>query len=395
MRVRRITTPRLVASGGSRRHRLQWQSLLVLLLLVFVLGGCAGGGLRHESWPGMISVDGTLYVANLGHIEALNAETGKVYWSFPAVDEKKQQPFYATPVLVPEVGDYGLLVVACFTDRTVYGLSLGASPAERPDEVWRFDAAGGQYVGTGVVANGLFLIGNGDGKVYALNVSDGTLVWEFATRDRVWATPVVVDGTVYVASLDHHLYAVDLQSGVEQWSLEAEGAIAATPVVAGGHLWVGDFASKLYQVDLDARAVSWTFTASNWLWATPVPSGGTLYVVDMGGTVYALDTETLTMVWDAPALVGDVVRGRPALSSDGSLLYVAGYEKGQVVAIDTASGLVQQSWGMALVDPGRLPGDLVLDDERLYTMPVLVTERVQAFDPASGELLWSSPEALE
>ncbi len=40
---------------------------------------------------------------------------------------------------------------------------------------------------------------------------------------------------------------------------------------------------------------------------------------------------------------------------------------------------------MTLPNPGRLPGDLVLDAERLYTMPVLVAECVQAFDPASGE----------
>ena len=38
---------------------------------------------------------------------------------------------------------------------------------------------------------------------------------------------------------------------------------------------------------------------------------------------------------------------------------------------------------------------IVLDEERLYTMPVLVAERVQAFDPTSGELLWSSPEVSE
>jgi outer membrane protein assembly factor BamB len=343
----------------------------------------------------MISADGTLYAANLAHVEAINAETGKVYWSFPATEEGKPQPFYATPVLVPEVGEHGLLVVAGFTDRTVYGLSLGASPAERPDEVWRFQGAGGQYVGSGIVADELFLIGNGDGSVYALNVSDGTEVWEFATRDRVWATPVVVDGVVYIASLDHRLYAVDLRSGAELWHIEVAGAIAATPVYAAGHLWVGDFASKFYQIDMDARAVSWTFTAENWLWATPVLSGSILYVADIGGNVYALNTETLTMAWDAPAVVGDVVRGRPALSADGAQLFVAGYEKGNVVAIDTVTGRVQQSWGMTLANPGRLPGDLVLDDAHLYTMPVLVAERVQAFDPATGELVWSSPEAAE
>ncbi len=395
MSVRRITINRPLASQAPSGRAWVRRVWLVAIVATVLLAGCAGGGLRHESWPGMISVEGTLYAACLGHIEAINAETGKVYWSFPDAEGEKQQPFYAAPVLAPEVGDHGMLIVAGFTDRTVYGLALGASPAERPDEVWRFEDAGGQYVGSGVVAEDMFLIGNGDGRVYALNIADGSQVWEFATRDRVWATPVVVDDTVYIASLDHHLYAVDLKTGAEQWQLEVEGAIAGTPVYAQGDLWVGDFASKLYQVDLDTQSVSWTFEADNWLWATPLVSGRVLYVADMGGNVYAFDTETRALVWDAPASVGDVVRGRPALAEDGSLLYVPGYEKGQITAIDTATGTVQQSWGMTLPNPGRLPGDLVLDAERLYTMPVLVAECVQAFDPASGELLWSSPEVSE
>ncbi len=395
MSVWRITINRPLAQRPPAERAWVRRVWLVVAVATLLLAGCAGGGLRHESWPGMISVGGTLYAANLGHIEAINAETGKVYWSFPDTEGGKQQPFYATPVLVPEVGDHGLLVVAGFTDRTVYGLALGASPAERPDEVWRFEGAGGQYVGSGVVAGDVFLIGNGDGNVYALDVTDGGQVWEFSTRDRVWATPVVVDDTVYIASLDHHLYAVDLKTGVEQWRIEAEGAIAGTPVHVQGSLWMGDFASKLYQVDLDAHTVSWTFEAGDWLWATPLVSGSVLYFADVGGNVYALDAETRSMIWDAPASVGDVVRGRSALSMDGSLLYVPGHEKGQITAIDTTTGTVQQSWGMTLPNPGRLPGDLVIDAERLYTMPVLVTERVQAFDPASGELLWSSPEVSE
>ncbi len=54
----------------------------------------------------------------------------------------------------------------------------------------------------------------------------------------------------------------------------------------------------------------------------------TLYFADVGGHVYALDTETHEMLWREPALIEDVLRSRPALNADGSLLYVAGYEKG-------------------------------------------------------------------
>jgi len=395
MIVRRSQMDRLLVSRGSRRNLRVWQPLLALLLLAVLLTGCAGGGLRHESWPGLASVDGTLYVANLAHVEALNADTGKIYWSFPATDEKNQKPFYSTPVLAPQIGEHGLLLVAGFSDQTVYALALGTSPTERPDELWRFTGAGGQYVGTGTATDDLFIVGNGDGKVYALNLEDGTEAWQFGTGDRVWATPVVVEDTVYVASLDHNLYALDLETGAEQWRLETEGSISATPVYVDGYLWIGDFASTLYQVNLESHDVVWTFTANDWLWATPIAYGTTLYFADVGGDVYALDTATRSLVWDAPISVGDVVHGRPALNEDASLLFVAGYEKGLVSAIDTTSGSLRQSWGTVLANPGRLPGDLVVDGQHLYTMPIQVAERVQAFSLAAGELLWSSPEVTE
>lgn len=361
--------------------------VLGMLIVALLLAGC-GGGLRHESWPGMILADGTIYAANLETIQALNADTGKVYWSYPAEEGRNAGVFYSTPVLAADQGPNGLLLVAGFRDRSVHALALGETPAERPDLFWSFNGAGGQYVGSGTVANGLFLIGNGDGKVYALRLSDGSLAWSFATRDRVWATPVVVGDVVYVASLDHTLYVVDWQSGDEVSRIPLGGAIASTPVLVGDSLWVGDFSGRLSQIDLATRTVVWSFKVDDWIWTTPLVDGTILYFADVGGQVYALDTVSRELLWD-PARIDDVLRARPALSPDRGLLYVAGYEKGRVHAIDTATGRVRQAWGAELPNPGRLPGDLVSDARRVYTMPILVDERIQAFDVLTGELLWS------
>ena len=91
--------------------------------------------------------------------------------------------------------------------------------------------------------------------------------------------------------------------------------------------------------------------------------------------------------------VGDVVHGRPVLSPDGVLLYVAGFERGGVHAIDTATGNLRTSWGEVQENPGRLAGDLVTDGERLYSMPTMVSARVQSFDLVTGDLLWTVPQA--
>ena len=368
---------------------------LAMFLLATVLTGCAGGA-RHESWPGLLVAGDIIYAANLEHVQAFNTETGKLLWSYPEETQKQQQLFYSTPVLAEGYGDYGLLLVAGYKDQTVYALPLGESPAERPDDpLWTFTQATGQYVGSGVVADGKFIIGNGDGSVYALNLEDGALAWQFSTKDRVWATPVVIEetlyeGTIYIASLDHNLYAVDVATGAERWHVQTDGAVSATPVYIDGALWVGDFSSTLYQIDLATEQIAWTTTANDWLWASPIADGTKLYFADVGGYVYALDTETREMLWSTPTEIGDIIHGRPALNADGSLLYVAGYKTGTIHALDTDTG-AEMNWGSVARNPGRLPGDLAADEVNLYTMPILVDERIQAFELATGKITWNYP----
>lgn len=389
MSVWRTLTDRLYKRGRTSRRL---YSVGIIVLLLAVLAGCAGGAARHESWPGLMVDGDTIYAANLERVQAFNAETGKLLWSYPEETPKNQGPFYTTPVLAADYGAHGLLLTAGYKDKTVRALSLGESRAERPDLLWTFIQAGGQYVGSGAVADGKFIIGNGDGNVYALNLDDGALVWTFRTKDRVWATPVVIEDTVYIASLDHHLYAVDSATGTERWQIQTSGAIAATPVFINGALWVGDFTGNLYEVDLDTQQIAWTYTANDWLWATPVADGALLYFTDVGGYVYALDTTTRALRWSAPAKIDDVIHSRPALNADGSLLLVAGYKKGVIHALDTETGS-EMNWGTIVRTPGRLPGDLVADNMYLYAMPILVTERINALELNTGKVVWSYPAA--
>ena len=373
------------------RTRAVGRLVLGLALALMILVGCGRGG-RHESWPGMTVVEGVIYAANLENVQALDAETGAHYWDFPGDNEEDLGPFYTPPAYVEDYGAHGLLIAAGFKDQTVYALSLGESAETTPNELWRFSGAGGQYVGGGVVADGTYIIGNGDGNVYALSLETGNELWTFPTGDRVWATPVVSGDSVYVASLDHHLYAIDIETGGELWSIEFEGALSATPVLAGERLWIGDFTSTLHEVDLSKGEIVWEYEALDWLWATPQLSGSTLYFSDVSGHVYALDIETREMIWNEPALIDDIVHGRPALNAEETMLFVPGFEKGQIHALDVSTGS-EVSWGTALETPGRLPGNLVADDARLYAMPILIDARVRAFDLDNGGLVWQYPVA--
>ncbi|MEA3308404.1 MAG: PQQ-binding-like beta-propeller repeat protein [Chloroflexota bacterium] len=372
----------------STSFRSQWALVGLLALLLLAFTGCSGAA-RAESWPGLLVHEDILYAANGAQVQAFESQTGKSLWAFPAEADAKNK-FYSAPVIDTE---RNLLLVAGFKDKTVYALRLGDSSDQTPGLAWAFSDAGGQYVGSGTIAGDLFLIGNGDGQLYAINLADGSLEWSFATRDRIWTTPLVVDETVYVASSDHHLYALKVSDGVEQWQLETKGALASSPVWAADHIWLGDFGDQLYQIDPQAGEVVWTFEdGENWFWATPLVLESTIYFADVGGAVFAFDINSHELLWRTD--IKAVFRGQGIVDTAGGRLLLPAYERGLIYALDAKTG-DKLPWGEVMENPGRLPGSLVTDGERVYAAPIMITTRAQVFEISDGKELWHYPVAEE
>ena len=63
-------------------------------------------------------------------------------------------------------------------------------------------------VSSPAVAGGIVFAGSYDGNLYAVNASDGKLVWSYLTGDIVVSSPAVADGVVYFGSYDRLIYAV-------------------------------------------------------------------------------------------------------------------------------------------------------------------------------------------
>mgnify|MGYP006288780185 FL=1 len=376
-----------------RTHILKraWPLVVLGLVAVMALTGCRGG-VRAAAWTDLTIVEDVVYVADLEQVRALDAESGVVLWSFP--DEPNAGsygPFY-TLALAPEEALFvtseeklrgGFLAQP---EGVLRALSLVPEEPEGRRELWRFAEAAGDYVGGGAVGDGVVVFGNGDGSVYALDVDNGALVWEFATEGRVWATPLIVDGTVYIASLDHTLYALDLQTSEQQWAFTARGALAERPLMLDGRFFVGSFDHTLYAIE-DGESV-WELEGQNWFWGTPATDGTTVYAVDVDGNVYAADAETGEIEWESQ--VNDLVHLGPVVSENGRMLLV-GSNNGAIYGIDTADGVVL--W----TKPGE--GELAsmtVDGEYVYVTRINAEERIQAYYTENGRDLWTfSPSESE
>ncbi len=373
----------------------RWPIVLAMLAaLLLATSGCAGG-VRASSWTGLRVVGDRLYAADLQQARVMDRTTGDTLWAFPRNPEENNQGlFYATPA----VSDAGRVFFASqlstggfFSQRQSI---VWALDRETGEELWRFEGASGDYVEGGALGNGLFVIGNGDGNIYALDAESGSLRWTFETGHRVWATPLIVSDTVYVGAMDRHLYALHLETGESKWQFEREGAFASTPVLRDGTIYVGAFDDSLYAIDAETGSEQWHFQGEDWFWGSPAVHEDTVFAVDVMGRVYAFDAATGEERWHK-FLVTDQdqpvpVRAGPALGEDGSQLFVSA-ENGALYALATDDGFVD--WSQAAEGQGL--SEPVVSDSLVYQSLILGGTRIRALQVEDGREAWAFPPAEE
>ena len=214
--------------------------------------------------------DGQLYVGtSQGEIIALSPETGEVRWRKTLTSE----------ILATPRAKDGIVVV-----RTVDGKMYGLSATDGQHR-WLYsrDVPLLTLRGTSapVISNGIVMMGSDSGKLTALTLQEGTVLWEktiAAPKGRteieriidIDAELVVVKDVVYVVSYQGRLAAVQINSGRIHWArdmssysgmdvdpyrvyiTDAEGYVWAINRFNGATIWRQD---KLLRRDLTAPAL--------------------------------------------------------------------------------------------------------------------------------------------
>ncbi len=352
------------------------------LALASVLSGC-GTIVPTSTWPGLIVAGGVVYVTTpQGKLYALSAETGAQQWEYPVkADQKAPKPFTAL------AAGEGLIYVGSFenkllaVDPTNSLLRASDLPKDATVEKWKFDAKDA-VVGAPAVDGKRLYVGSSDRNVYALDATNGSMLWNYTTGHWVWATPTVASSRIYVGSLDHNLYSLDAATGQMNWKFEAGGAIASQAALQDGVLYFGALDGKVYAVDAERGEKLWEFSTGNWVWSEPVIADGTVFVTSIDHKVYALDTQNKgAKVWEFDA--GNPIRAGAALGDKTLYVVTDSGTTGEVLALDAATGKPQ--WKKTL-PKGSLTTPVVAEDV-LYVADL--DGRVTAFKRASGLELWT------
>jgi len=213
--------------------------------------------------------DGLVYIgAEDGNMYALNADDGTNVWTYTTGGQVSCSPAVAS----------GLIYFGSYDGFLALNASTGA-------KVWAYTA--NEVDSAPAVANGVVYVGSFDGNIYALNATNGALLWTYKTSDWVFSSPAVANGIVYVASLNHNLYALNAKTGALLWTYATAGSISSSPAIANGVVYVGSDDNNVYALNANTGALLWSYTTGGGVDSSPAVSDGMVYVDSGDGNVYA------------------------------------------------------------------------------------------------------------
>ena len=103
--------------------------------------------------------------------------------------------------------------------------------------VWSFGKSEGELFTTPAVGAGVVAIAGGDGILYLLEQSDGSLRWQYSPESDLSGDPVIA-GTCVVFAASGTLTMVSLDKGARLWSTRVSDEITS-PALIGGMIVVG------------------------------------------------------------------------------------------------------------------------------------------------------------
>lgn len=244
--------------------------------------------------------DTDAYIAtNSGKVYSFGIKSGVTEWSV-----KTGLTISAGPSLGPS-----MLVVAG-QDGTV----LAMNPADGTT-LWKV-SVNGEILASPAIGVGCVVVRTTDGRILSLSSGDGRVLWKTNYDEprltlRGAADPVIVD-RVLIDGLDNgKLVALNLDDGTQLWQATVANATGSDELArltdVDGDLAVdGD---RIYAVGYHGQTVSVSRVNGQIDWARDLTSytgvstdGGRAYVTDLHSAVWALDKATGVPVWTQPEM---------------------------------------------------------------------------------------------
>lgn len=299
-------------------------------------------------------LEGDVFTAGTGEVSRFDVASGKRKW-------RAELP--ENTVLSGGVTAGAGLVLAATAKGVVHAWSLEGKP------LWQFQVSS-EVLSTPALSDGVVVVRSGDGRIHGLDAKDGTRRWEYVATlpsllIRSTAGVVISNGSVYAGLPGGKLVALSLASGAVLWEaalstprgeteLERTTDVTATPIVEENRVCAVAFQGRIGCFDLQRGTL---------LWARSASSVGELgaderffYYVDEASHLHAVDRDSGAALWKQTVLA---YRDLGAPVATGRFVAVGDFE-GRLHFFDR--------------EDGTLVARIALDGGRISAQPLVVGE---------------------
>lgn len=266
-----------------------------------------------------------IYATTSGNIVAVNTLTGKLLWSF-----KTAGKIYSTPAISDDK------VVCASTDQNIYCLDLKSGkllwlhPTIKP------------IVASPAIEKERVYIGSSEGVFRCIDLITGNLIWQFdSVRNFVECKPLVLNHSVCFGSWGNTFYALDKSNGKLLWKREKYtnrmfSPAAVWPVAAGGKIFIVAPDRHMTALDEQTGTEIWDSGTYSCRESIGISGDGNLVYIKnmMEGNVDAFYTKPSEqkMAWECKAELGYEIGPSPITESAKYIFIPTG--AGVVVAVD-------------------------------------------------------------
>ena len=238
------------------------------------------GGVVHAS-PAVS--DGTVYIGSWdSYLYALDAETGLLKWRFKAGDDPvnhNQEGFQSSAAVAD-----GVVYVGC-RDGHVYAID-----ARSGKKKWDYSTSQSWVNGTPAVRGGIVYVGTSDThKFLALDARSGRLIYAVDTHALVFSSAAIAGKLLYVGAFNGRLSALDIATGDLVWQFQTDAATAdPLKVLSATGEFLRPALAPVFGNYLDMTVHLYKMFSVGAILSSAVIDQGSLYVGSADGTVYAI-----------------------------------------------------------------------------------------------------------
>ena len=127
--------------------------------------------------------------------------------------------------------------------------------------------------------NDLVYVGSDDGKVYALNTTDGTLKWNYDMGKSVRSSPTIEtnDNSLFIGADNGKMTCLDTRNGVEKWNFTTSGAVKSTAAIMDNKIVFGSNGGTVYILNKYNGNEEWSYNPGYGVLNQPMESSPATY----------------------------------------------------------------------------------------------------------------------